>query len=164
MEAIGEEQISEIIKRAIEEYDKKQKVKFTQKIFRNTKLLMSNYNDFKNHINYSIADIKDLKEVIELEEEGYDDLFIMSIKQSKAKTLIMTSHIDRSLELLKESQIKDGMLDKYEALELYYIKNRTYANIAEELQTSEITIKRWVKQMLEQLGILLFGIDGLKLQ
>lgn len=164
MESVREDEINEIIKRAIEEYDKKQKIKFTQKIFRNTKLLMSNYNDFKNHINYSISDIRDLKEVIELEEEGYDDLFIMSIKQSKAKTLIMTSHIDKSLELLKMSQYKEGTPEKYEALELYYIDNETYISISEELQTSEITIKRWVKQMLEQLGILLFGIDGLKLQ
>ncbi|MGG7200748.1 helix-turn-helix domain-containing protein [Clostridium butyricum] len=163
MESVREDEINEIIKRAIEEYDKKQKIKFTQKIFRNTKLLMSNYNDFKNHINYSISDIRDLKEVIELEEEGYDDLFIMSIKQSKAKTLIMTAHIDKSLELLKISQDKEGTNEKYEALELYYIKNRSYVSIAKELHTSEITIKRWVKQMLEQLGILLFGIDGLKL-
>lgn len=43
MESVREDEINEIIKRAIEEYDKKQKIKFTQKIFRNTKLLMSNY-------------------------------------------------------------------------------------------------------------------------
>lgn len=163
MEVLNEDTIEEIIKKAIEEYDKKQKVKFTQKIFRNTKLLMKNYNDFKNHITYSICDIKDLKEVIDLEEEGYDDLFILSIKQSKAKTLIMTAHIDKSLELLKEEQKKEGTPEKYEALELYYIKGRTYERIAEELGTSEISIKRWVKQMLERLGILLFGIDGLKM-
>ena len=87
----------------------------------------------------------------------------MSIKQSKAKTLIMTAHIDKSLELLKEEQEKEGTLEKYEALELYYIKGKTYESIAEELGTSEISIKRWVKQMLERLGILLFGIDGLKM-
>ena len=43
MEALNEQTIEEIIKKAIEEYDTKQKVKFTQKIFRNTKLLMKNY-------------------------------------------------------------------------------------------------------------------------
>lgn len=164
MEVCNEISLEEIIKKAIEEYDKKQRSKFTQKIFRNTKMLMANYNDFKNHINYSISDVRDLKEVIDLEEEGYDDLFILSIKQSKAKTLIMTAHIDKSLELLKINQCKDGTPEKYEALELYYMNNMTYASIAEELQTSEITIKRWVKRMLEQLGVLLFGIDGLKLQ
>lgn len=164
MEALNEIAIENIIKKAIEEYDKKQKIKFEQKIFRNTKLLMKNYNDFKNHINYSISDIKDLKEVIDLEEEGYDELFILSIKQSKAKTIIITAHIDRSLELLKEEQRQEGTSEKYEALELFFIKRKSYEAIAEELDTAPITIKRWVKNMLERLGILLFGIDGLKMQ
>lgn len=164
MEALNEIAIENIIKKAIEEYDKKQKTKFEQKIFRNTKLLMKNYNDFKNHINYSISDIKDLKEVIDLEEEGYDELFILSIKQSKVKTIIITAHIDRSLELLKEEQRQEGTSEKYEALELFFIKRKSYEVIAEELNTAPITIKRWVKQMLERLGVLLFGIDGLKMQ
>lgn len=163
MENANEINLEEIIRKSIEEYDKKQKNKYTQKIFRNTKLLMTNYNDFKNHINYSISDIRDLKEVVDLEEDGYDDLFILSIKQSKAKTLIMTAHIDKSLEILKVNQVKEGTPEKYEALEMYYIYNKPYCYIADEIHTSEITIKRWVKQMLEQLGILLFGIDGLKL-
>ena len=164
MEALNEIAIENIIKKAIEEYDKKQKIKFEQKIFRNTKLLMKNYNDFKNHINYSISDIKDLKEVIDLEEEGYDELFILSIKQSKAKTIIITAHIDRSLELLEEEQRQEGTSEKYEALELFFVKRKSYESIAEELNTAPITIKRWVKQMLERLGVLLFGIDGLKMQ
>jgi hypothetical protein len=47
MESINIEEIVEI---TIQKYEKKQKNKIKQKAFRNTKLLMKNYNDFKKHI------------------------------------------------------------------------------------------------------------------
>ncbi|WP_321833616.1 hypothetical protein [Clostridium butyricum] len=166
MEKANNYEISELIEKAIERYENKRKRKFRERIFRNTKLLMENYNDFKNHINYSIADINDLQSIVDLDlkENECDELFILSIKQSKVKTLIITSHIEKAMELLEEEQKREGTVEKYQALEMYYLEKKSYEKIAEELNTGINTPKRWIKQMLERLGILLFGIDGLKLE
>ena len=166
MELMNELTVDEIIERTIKEYEKKQKRKVQKRSFRNTKLLMENYNDFKKHIDYSVADIKDIQGIVtmDLQKNNCDELFILSIKQSKAKTLIMTSHIEKSLELLEIEQKRVGTIERYQALEMYYIENKSYERIAEELNTGKNTPSRWVKQMLDRLGVLLFGIDGIKLE
>lgn len=158
-----ETNIDEIIKKAIEQYDKDKQKKFKDRIFRNTKLLMENYNDFKNHIEYSVSDIKDLQRIvdIDLEENNCDELFIWSIKQSKLKTMIITTHIDIALNILKEDEIREGTPEKFESLKMYYINKKTYSDISEELDLGKNTPRRWINEMTEKLGILLFGVDSI---
>ncbi|MBW6408487.1 helix-turn-helix domain-containing protein [Clostridium weizhouense] len=157
--------IEKAVKTAIKEYDKEQKSIDKKRVFHNTKLLMKHYNDLKSHIIYSISDINDIgvTDKIELEKEEYDELYILSIKQSKVKTLIMISHVDSSLEILKKEQRKKGVIEKYLALEKLFIDEKTYETIAEELNCGVITVRRWVNEMLDELGIYLFGIEGIKL-
>lgn len=158
-----ETNIDEIIKKAIEEYDKDKQKKFKDRIFRNTKLLMENYNDFKNHIEYSVSDIKDLQRIvdIDLEENKCDELFIWSIKQSKFKTMIITTHIEFALAVLREEEYKAGTPEKFKALNMYYIDKNTYEKISEELNLGKNTPRRWINEMTEKLGVLLFGVDAL---
>lgn len=161
-----DESMIQVAKIAIEEYEKKQNKKIEKKAFRNTELLMKNYNDFIKHVNYSISDINDIQSVVKLDlkENQYDELFILSIKQSKAKTLIMVSHIEKSLELLESEQKKEGTLEKYRALEMYYVEGKSYEKISEELNCGINTPKRWINQMIKRLGVYLFGIEGIKLE
>ncbi|SFC63359.1 helix-turn-helix domain-containing protein [Clostridium uliginosum] len=158
--------IEKAVKVAIKEYDKEQKVIDEKRVFHNTKLLMKHYNDLKSHIVYSVSDINDItnSDKIELEKEDYDELYILSIKQSKVKTLIMISHVDVSLELLKKEQKRKGVIEKYLALEKIFIGEKTYEQIAEELNCGVITVRRWINEMLTELGIYLFGIEGIKLE
>ncbi|WP_241428215.1 helix-turn-helix domain-containing protein [Clostridium sp. DJ247] len=39
----------------------------------------------------------------------------------------------------------------------------TYEEIAETLNCGVNTPRRWINEMINELGVLLFGIDGLKL-
>ena len=161
-----DESMVQVVKIAIEEYEKRQNKKIEKKSFHNTELLMKNYNDFMKHVNFSISDINDVQRIVKLDlkENECDELFILSIKQSKAKTLIMTSHIEKSLELLEKEQKKEGTLEKYRALEMYYVDGKSYEKISEELNCGINTPKRWITQMIKRLGIYLFGIDGIKLE
>ncbi|EDT74765.1 hypothetical protein [Clostridium butyricum] len=158
--------VDEIIERAIQKYDNKQKRKYREKAFRNTKLLMDNYRDFKNHIEYSISDVNELQGIVELDlkKNDCDELFILSIKQSKVKTLIMTSHIEAALLILEEEQERTGTHERYDALVKYYLENKSYEKIAEELNAGKNTPSRWVREMIDRLSVLLFGIDGLKME
>lgn len=158
--------INRAVKVAIREFDKEKKEEQRERVLYNTKLLLKNYNSLKNHIDEAVSDVKSLENDLELENLGDIDkekLYIISIKKSKAKTLLMIAHIDVALKSLMNKQYRLCSIEKYRALEKYYIDNKTYEEIAEELNCSVITAKRWVKEMVKELSINLFGLDGMKL-
>ena len=170
MSKINIDELAEkVAKKAIKEYDKERKQEQKKKVLFNTRLLLAHYNDLKGHLDKAIDDINKLKEhdlitsdFIDMSKE-YDELYILSIKRSKIKTLIMVSHIDLAMETLKKKQKEQSSYEKYQALEKYYLKEKSYESIAEDLNCGVITARRWVNEMVNELGILLFGIDGLKL-
>lgn len=163
---IDEVNIDDTIKKAtreaIREYTKELKNEQRKKTFQNTRLLMKNYNDLKKHAEKAIDSLKFALYHGEYEDLTEDEVYILSIKQSKAKTLIMIAHIDIAMGILEEKQKNACTYEKYQAIEKYYIKGYTYEDIAIQLHCSEITARRWINEMTNQLGVLLFGIDGLK--
>jgi hypothetical protein len=88
-----------------------------------------------------------------------EELFILSIK--KSKTLIMIAHIDTALDILHKNEVKNGTVEKYMALRRYFIDEKSFECVAEELNCGVITARRWVNEMFEQLSIYLFGIESL---
>lgn len=159
-----DEIINKAVKEAIREYDKEKMIERKDKRFHNTRLLLKHYNDLKNHIKNAIDDINQIRDESDFLDilDDVDELYILSIKRSKTKTLIMLSHIDMALEMLKNKQGKLCSLEKYLALEKYYKDEKSYEDVAEELNCSVITVKRWVKEMTNELSIFLFGIEGIK--
>lgn len=164
---VEEINIDEIIKRAtkeaIKEYSKEIRKEQKNKISHNTWLLMKNYNSLKEHMEKGIDSLKFALVNGDYDELTEDEVYILSIKQSKAKTLIMIAHIDIAIETLKEKQYKASCHEKYRAFEKYFFDNETYEDIAEELNGSSMTIRRWINEMIKQLSVLIFGLDGLKL-
>ena len=75
---------------------------------------------------------------------------------------ILNDYKEISKENLDEKEY-EKLVKKYQALESYYFNEETYENIAEKLNCGVITVRRWVNEMINELSILLFGIDGLKL-
>lgn len=158
-----DEAIKKATKEAIKEYDKEKKQEKKKKVFHNTKLLLSHYNDLKMHVNKAIDGLNQLEtDLMELDDLDRDELYILSIRRSKSKTLIMIAHIEMAMEQLKLKQRTLCSIEKYQALDKYYIQGLTYEKIAEDLNCGVITVRRWVNEMINELGILLFGIDGLR--
>lgn len=155
--------IKKAVREAIREYDKEKMMEQKRKVFHNTRLLMSNYNSLKEHVDKGIDSLKFAIEDGNYEDLTEDEIFILSIKRSKAKTLVMVAHIDMAMEELKKRQLREGTIEKYFALEMFFIKEMTYEEIQEELNCGKNTPGRWVNQMINRLSVLLFGIDGLKL-
>lgn len=161
-----DETISRAVKAAIKEYDKEQKAESRKNVFHNTKLLMKHYNDLKSHIDNAIADVTQLEddklELGEMYEE--DELYILSIKKSKTKSIIMIAHIDTAMTTLYNQHRKKGTSEKYRALKSYYIDEKTYEEIAEQLNCGVNTPRRWINEMLNELGVYLFGVECIKLE
>lgn len=120
---------------------------------------MKHYNDLKSHIENAISEVTELEE--NMDDICEDEIYILSIKRSKAKSLIMIAHIDESLNLLYKNEVKNGTVEKYLALKKYFIEGKTFECVAEELNCGIITARRWVNEMLNQLGIYLFGIESI---
>lgn len=159
-----DEMISKATKEAIKEYDRERRQEQKKKVFHNTRLLLSHYNDLRSHVKNAISDVTKLEaDLIDLGDIERDELYILSIKKSKTKTLIMIAHIDMALGTLKNKQHKLCSPEKYEALRMFYIKEMTYEKVAEQLSCSVITSRRWINEMTNELSISLFGIDGMKI-
>ncbi|ADK16690.1 helix-turn-helix domain-containing protein [Clostridium ljungdahlii] len=159
-----DETIKRAAKEAIKEFDQEKKEEKRKNVFHNTKLLLEHYNDLVSHVNNAIDDVNKLEQDLEdIDDLDRDELYILSIKKSKSKTLIMIAHIDMAMEVLKKKQHKMCSPEKYRALELFYLKEKTYEEVAERLSCGVVTARRWIREMTDELSIQLFGIDGLKL-
>mgnify|MGYP003017194275 FL=1 len=52
-----------------------------------------------------------------------------------------------------------GRAVEYKAFEMYFMQGMDYAEIAEELDTGKNTPRRWVTGIINELSVLLWGID-----
>lgn len=161
-----EEIVRETVVTTIKEYEKKINEHNRRKILYNTKLLLKNYNELKNHALNAVYKNIECEELDKAqgEEASYsdDEILIESIKKSKARTLIMIAHIDVALERVKIKYKNKGSIEKYEALELYYIEEKKKEEIAIELNCSTKSIGRWIREVEEEIGVNLFGINSME--
>lgn len=180
---IDENVLSEIVKKVLNENEKQQKEKAKKKRdrrLRNTDLLLRNYDNLITHINYAIEDEKKLEEEdpdglfdeIEEEtrlesEEDYEGIYINAIKRTRTRTKIIIKHIETAMEFYKQkSKMSKNCNDKrkYEVVYKYYLERKKIPVIAEELGCSDKTVSRDKKRGIEDLSILFFGIDGMKVK
>ncbi|NFE93702.1 hypothetical protein FDB52_02910 [Clostridium botulinum] len=166
MEATKEIDMDKIIEKAIDKFNKKQEKKIKEWGFKRTEKLMKSYSRLKSHIKYGISNMDDLQNVvdIDLKTNDCDELFILSILQSKLKTEMMMTHISIALRLLEEEQYKEGTSYKYKALEMHYIDKdiKSYEYICGELGCGKNSPKIWCDEMIKILSEYLWGIDGIK--
>jgi len=161
-----DEVIKKAVTEAIKEFDIKRQEDAKTKVLHNTRLLLNNYNSLSKHYKNAVDNL-DFIELDESDEnscesiESNDKLFILTIRRSKFRTMIMVSHIKAALEALKEECIEKNQLNKYEVIEMCYIQNVPFDKIAAELSCSEITVRRWKNEMVQALGVYLFGVDAL---
>lgn len=146
--------------------------------FRNTKLLIANYNDLKKHVQHAkdnALDIEDapdddIMDTAETMDNDYrtdlldmePDIFIDSIRRSRCRTIIMIAHIDTCLKLLAYKATKEGNYDRYRMMKKVYFSGQEFDEVASEFFCSEATARRWVNDMIRQLSVFLFGERGIQ--
>lgn len=152
-----EELLKKAAKTAITEYEKKREQEKKRDKYHNTFTLMKCYRDAAFHIENAISD------GTQLELDGMTDeqqrIYLQSVRRSRFKTLIMTAHIDKAVEEIKRRRIVAGREVEYKAFELYFMQGKDYAEITEELETGKNTPRRWVTAIINELSVLLWGID-----
>ena len=107
-----EEVMDKAIKKALKEFKEEEREEKKKKVLHNTKLLLRNFNNLKTHSDKAKYDISEM----DIEAENGDDrAYILSIRRSKLRTLIMVSHIEMAMSELKENKIRSGSLEQYRA-------------------------------------------------
>ncbi|MCT4686069.1 sigma factor-like helix-turn-helix DNA-binding protein [Vallitalea sp.] len=150
--------------RAVKKYQDQEKKRKKDYRFRNTKLLLRNYNSLSEHLVNAKVNIKEVNDIINTEKDYYDkdELYIESVRQSKTRTLIMLANIDAAMSQLEENMTDRGQIEKYQVIKLIYIHNCSFEDVARQLNCGHMTVRRWEKEAINELSILLFGIDGMK--
>lgn len=152
-----EELIKKAAKAAVEEFKKQEEKEKKREKYHNTFMLMKCYRDAVFHIENAISDGTQL-ELCGMNDEQ-QRTYLGSVRRSRFKTLIMTEHIDKAVDEIERRRKAAGREVEYKAFELYFMQGKDYAEIAEELETGKNTPRRWVTAIINELSILLWGID-----
>jgi DNA-directed RNA polymerase specialized sigma subunit len=150
--------------------DKAKQIKYDKR-YHNTTLLLRNYKEFKKHCiecESSLDDVDNTLEAWELTLNDYGEDYIKSAKRTKARTQIIVNLIDRFLNVYKEDAIKRkdiNKLNRYKVIDMVYISdNITFECIAEKLDCDRTTVSRYHRKAIDELSVLFFGIEGLRLE
>jgi uncharacterized protein YjcR len=141
--------------------------------FRNTKLLLKNYNELLAHASKSVTCLQDIIDnkydfdddelQLMLTKNIEEDVYINSIKRTRSRTLLMVNHIERHLVELRKIAENKGCLHKYQMLYDFYIIGRKQESIAEEHNCHVVQVSNWIKEMLDEYNILIWGVEAIKL-
>lgn len=144
---------------------------------RNTRLLLKHFRTLKAHnIISENTTVKIYKEnaidvLDDLESIDDEEQYVQALSRTKVRTLIMVGHINKAMNYYKaiceaEDKIKER---RYKIINYLYLETSkddvapTYEEAAEYFGLNVRTIGRDVRLAIEDLSILFFGIDGIKL-
>lgn len=140
--------------------------------FHNTELLLKNYYSLKEHAEHSKYKASDLEDIEDFDfDVEMDDVIVQAIKRSKMRTTIMLNQIDTVLSILQRKMQAKSQPEKFEIIWKLYIdqckinvpRDEKVKIIASEVHCGEASVRRWKNEMIAEMSILLFGVDGLKL-
>ncbi|MFJ7662971.1 hypothetical protein ACIQXW_11260 [Lysinibacillus sp. NPDC097162] len=168
MESIELEKITEIVITKFSELQREEQTKKSDRRLFNTRLLLRNYHNLKARCEELVEKNKTETEDDPFIAIGGEYLSIESLTRSSARTMNMMNFIDKMLEFYKKDCERQGKEDirKYNTLIHFYINEdkKTYEDIAELHELNERTVRRDLKEAVHALSVLIFGIDGLRIQ
>ncbi|MFR8130960.1 MAG: hypothetical protein ACLU90_06005 [Lachnospira sp.] len=119
---------------------------------------MKCYRDAVFHRDNAVSEAAQLQQQGELTEEQ-QTTYLRSIRRTRFKTILMLDHIDKAVEEIERRRQQQGREVEYKAFELYFMQGLDYVDIAEELNTGKNTPRRWISGIINELSVLLWGID-----
>ncbi len=129
--------------------------------FRNTKLLMLNYNKLKQHILNEKDEIKIIYDCMDEYDIRVEYMWLESILKSKGKTVQMLKYVDEQLIYLENKYRENKQFEKYQAFKMLIVENKTIIEIQKELGCGKNSPNNWSNEIIKELSVLLWGIDAL---
>lgn len=169
-----EKGIEKGIERARNEERLREKITYDTRI-KNTRLLLKNYRNFVKACKQATFTEKEL-ETATVEEvldklfcQSYDEVTVVqSILTSKKRTEIILTHIERIINFYifeAEQSKNDEKIRKAHILNDLYVEGKYKPKInamSEKYHISERQIRRDANSAIEEIAVLMFGIDGIR--
>lgn len=153
---------------------KDERIRIRKNRFHNTELLLKHYLGLVEHFENSQdkALEEDLIEAFNIEEVDKEEVIIQAIRRSRIRTKVMIRQIEICLEILRVKMIAKGQPERYEVIQKLYLEPgktlmpwmERVQTVATEINCGEASVRRWKNDMINELSILLFGVDGLQLE
>lgn len=170
--------VNEGVKRALIDMEKEKAEKKKYKVdmrFRNTELLLHNYQNFVQHTENSVYTEKQLtkEELFEELDLDMDEEFtktqINSIIKSKNKTSIILKHIDTFLQYYEYKcnlSQREDIQRRYKVIKYLYLdeEKMTQENLADFLHCNTKTIRNTKNIAIKELSVLFFRNRWIKNQ
>ncbi len=154
-------EIKRLAKEAAIEAIKELMYQKTDKRLHNTRLLMRNYNNLKEHINSKDDKVEIIVNIDNEVDFKSDYVWLESVVRSKTRTVKMMKYVDDKLKYLEKKYKEKQEYEKYNAFYLFYIDEMTNEDIQEKLSCGKNTVKRWRDSIINELSVLLWGIDAI---
>lgn len=162
------------IEQAKNEERLREKITYDTRI-KNTRLLLKNYRSFVKACKQATFTEKEL-ETATVEEvldklfcQSYDEVTVVqSILTSKKRTEIILTHIERIINFYifeSEQSKNDEKIRKAHILNDLYVEGKYKPKInamSEKYHISERQIRRDANSAIEEIAVLMFGIDGIR--
>lgn len=178
LEQIVTDGVTRGIKKGIEQAKNeerlREKITYDTRI-KNTRLLLKNYRNFVKACKQATFTEKEL-ETATVEEvldklfcQSYDEVTVVqSILTSKKRTEIILTHIERIINFYifeAEQSKNDEKIRKAHILNDLYVEGKYKPKInamSEKYHISERQIRRDANSAIEEIAVLMFGIDGIR--
>ena len=178
LEQIVTDGVARGIKKGIEQAKNeerlREKITYDTRI-KNTRLLLKNYRNFVKACKQATFTEKEL-ETATIEEvldklfcQSYDEVTVVqSILTSKKRTEIILTHIERIINFYifeSEQSKNDEKIRKAHILNDLYVEGKYKPKInamSEKYHISERQIRRDANSAIEEIAVLMFGIDGIR--
>lgn len=158
-----------------QEYNKT--IKKYDRRLRNTRLLLKHYrsliihSDFSDNVINRVYSENAVDVLDDLEAINDEEQYVQAISRTKLRTTIMVEHINKAIKYYEAICKSEGKnkIRRYNIIRFMYIdpnENQTvptYEEVSEKFDITVKTVGRDVREGIEDLSILFFGIDGIRL-
>lgn len=156
---ITDKELNEILvaaaKEGVKEYRKQVQKEKDKNKYHNTYKLMKSFRDAVFHCENAVSEGEQVDDNADEKQATY----LRSVRRTKFKTLLMINHIDKMVKEVERRYKEKNREVEYEAFDMYFMQGMNYQDIAEELNTGSNTPRRWIRNILNELSVLLWGLE-----
>jgi len=149
--------LADAAKAGVAEYKRQETKERKKDKYHDTFSLMKCYRDAVFHKENAISEGTQLE--LDNMSEEQRQTYLRSVRRTKFKTMLMLDHIDKAVEEIERRRTAAGREVEYKAFDMYFMQGVDYQQIAEELETGKNTPRRWITAIINELSVLLWGIE-----
>ncbi len=155
--------LQEAAKTAIKELNREESKERKRNKYHDTFSLMKCYRDAVFHIENAVSEGTQLgiQDMTEEQQETY----LRSVRRTRFRTMLMTANIDKAIDEMARRREAAGREVEYKIFDMYFMQGMTYEQIIEQVEKDtgerlgKNTPRRWVTGIINEMSILLWGID-----